>query len=56
MGLSLDFLYLGWILGIWWTCAGGLWLGDPGRVSAAGTAVCGDHSAEWHSARAEVAW
>ena len=56
MGFSLDFLYLGWILGIWWTCAGGLWLGDPGRVSAAGTAVCGDHSAEWHSAGAEVAW
>ena len=41
---------------IWWTCAGGLWLGDSGRFSAAGTAVCGDHSAEWHSAGAEVAW
>ena len=55
-GLPDLCLHLAAASGIWWACAGGLWLGDSGRVSAAGSAVCGDHSAEWHSAGSEVAW
>ena len=54
-GLPALCLHLAAASGICWRCAGGLWLGESGGLSAAGTAVCGDHPAV-SGIRQELRW